>query len=134
MSPASYLTAPPRVAAASVPKAHRYDDSVPWWTIVALAVFGGVALSSGVVLLLVAVRTARTAADARRLLAGATTGLMVDLEEMQERLARVQERRSRLERSVDALERSQRKVDVLLWALRDVRTVFTRARGAVPRK
>jgi hypothetical protein len=94
----------------------------------------GVFFVTVVVLTLIAVRTLRAVRDAQRMLTVAGGGLSDRLETMQERLMHVSERRERVEQSLAAVERSRRKVDVLMWALEDVRGFFTRARGTVPRK
>ena len=135
MSPASYLTAPPRVAAASVPKQGATTmPSVPWWTLVSLAVFGAVFVLATVVIAVAVARTLRAVQDVRQTLGGELGALAVAAEDVQERIELVAERRALVASRLASLERSKRKLDVLVWALRDVRSFVARARGAIPRK
>jgi hypothetical protein len=106
---------------------------VPWWTLVSLALFGAVLVISTVVIFIVAVRTSRAVREVRATLGGEIGGLLVATESVQHRIELLAERRAVVESRLARLERSKRKLDVLVWALRDVRSLVARVRGAMPR-
>jgi hypothetical protein len=108
--------------------------SVPWWTLVSLAVFGAVFVLATVVIAVAVARTLRAVRDVRQTLGGELGALAVAAEDVQERIELVAERRALVASRLASLERSKRKLDVLVWALRDVRSFVARARGAIPRK
>ena len=134
MSPASYLAAPPRVARERIPNAPRYDESVPWWTWVALAFFVVVAMVAGVVAAVLTARALRRARALQAVVDDDVERLLEAVEAVEARLAAVEERRTLVERRVEALRRSVEKLSVLQWALSDTRSAVTRLRRAVPKK
>ena len=122
----------PRRGRQSTKAAPDYDDPVPWWTLVSLALFGAVLVISTVVIFIVAVRTSRAVREVRATLGGEIGGLLVATEGVQHRIELLAERRAVVESRLARLERSKRKLDVLVWALRDVRSLVARVRGAMP--
>ena len=107
---------------------------MPWWTLVALGAFGAVFVVTAVLGTVLAVRTLRAVRGAQELLLGATTPVIEGLDILQARVGALSARRSHLDSSVGSLQRARRQLDVLVWALADVRGFVSRARGAVPRK
>jgi hypothetical protein len=134
MSPASYLTAPPRVAATSVPNARRYDDFVPWWTWVALGIFLVAVLAAGTLATSRAVGAIRAAQSAQGTITSELGRLLKAAEDLERRLGALEERRAQIEERTEALKKSLAKLSLLGWALADSREAVTRLRRAVPRK
>jgi hypothetical protein len=125
MSPASYLTAPPRVAAPRIA-----SFSVPWWTWTALAFF----------VLVVAAATAAAVVGVLRMRRARTMGLQLaavldDLtrktEELERRLEHAGERAELVERKVERVQASLERLSVLTWALGDVGKTISQVRSAV---
>jgi hypothetical protein len=107
---------------------------MPWWTLVALGAFAAVFALTALVAVIVAARIVRAVRSARMLLLGASTPLVEGLDVLQTGLEGLGTRRAQLESTLAALERSRRRLDVLVWALADIRGFASRARRSVPRK
>jgi uncharacterized protein YlxW (UPF0749 family) len=125
MSPASYLTAPPRVAATRIA-----SFSVPWWTWIALVFFAVVVAAGGAIAIvsLLRMRRARTTADELR---AAVDELTRKTEELEARLEHAAERAEFVERKVAKLEASLERLGVLRWALGDFTKAISQVRSAV---
>ena len=134
MSPASYLTAPPRVAAEMIAPPPLADLSVlstsigsmlVVWPALAVALaglFGGVALAF--------VRGRRTWRDFKGL--GKTVGDRLDeiskaSEGIETHLSRAGESSERLSASLERLRQARARLDVQLAAVREARTLVERA-------
>jgi hypothetical protein len=134
MSPASYLTAPPRVATASLPEAVVTIAAMPWWTWVSLGVFIAVSLSAAAMATVLGFRTFRVLRRAQAELAGAVERLAGEADALAGRVERAGARVEEVERRFAAVQRSAEKLGVLKWALGDSLDALTRLRSAVPRK
>jgi hypothetical protein len=134
MSPASYLTAPPRVAATRIPKDERYDAFVPWWTWVSLALFLGVIAVTAVIAIVLSLRTYRFLRETQKRLLVALEDLSRDAEAVERRFEKASERAAELEARLASLQRSAEKLGVLQWAMSDSIDAVNRLRHAVPRK
>ena len=134
MSPASYLTAPPRVAANRIPKGERYDGSVPWWTWVSLALFLGVIAVTAVVAIVLSLRTYRLLRETQKGLLVALEDLSRDAEAVERRFEKASERAAELEARLASLQRSAEQIGVLKWAMSDSIDAVNRLRHAIPRK
>jgi hypothetical protein len=134
MSPASYLTAPPRVAAASLPKAVVTIAAMPWWTWVSLGVFLAVSVSAAAVAAVFAFRTFRVIREAQAELLAAVERLAEDADALAVRAERVGARVEEVERRFADVQRSAERLGVLKWALGDSLDALARLRQAVPRK
>ena len=134
MSPASYLTAPPRVAANRIPKDERYDAYVPWWTWVSLALFLGVIAVTAVVAIVLSLRTYRLLRETQKRFLVALEDLSRDAEAVERRFEKASERAAELEARLASLQRSAEKLGVLKWAMGDIIDAVNRLRHAVPRK
>ena len=125
MSPASYLTAPPRVAATRIA-----SFAVPWWTWIALAFFAAV-VASGAAVAIVSLLRLRHARSTGEQLAAAADDLTRKTEELERRLEHASERAELVERRVARLEASLERLGVLRWALGDVTKAISQVRSAV---
>jgi hypothetical protein len=134
MSPASYLTAPPRVAANRIPKDERYDAFVPWWTWVSLALFLAVIAMTAVTAIVLSLRTYRLLRETQKGLLVALEDLSRDAEAVERRFEKASERAAELEARLASLQRSAEKLGVLKWAMSDSIDAVNRLRHAVPRK
>ena len=134
MSPASYLTAPPRVAANRIPKDERFDAYVPWWTWVSLALFLGVIAVTAVVAIVLSLRTYRLLRETQKRLLVALEDLSRDAEAVERRFEKAAARAEELEARLASLQRSTEKLGVLKWAMSDSIDAVNRLRHAVPRK
>jgi uncharacterized protein YoxC len=125
MSPASYLTAPPRVATPRIASAF-----MPWWTWIALGFFIVVILLGATVTFLSLRqmrRLQRTGAD----VAGALDGVTQKTEELERRLEHASERAEMVEKRLDRLSESLERLSVLTWALGDVGKAISQLRSAI---
>ena len=134
MSPASYLTAPPRGAGGMIPRLRRYDGLVPWWTWVAFGLFLLVGLAAAIGSAVLALRTYRRLRASQKRLTAAMEQLASQLEALEQRADRVNIRTAEVERRFEAARRSAQKLGVLKWALADGAGAVTRLRRALPRK
>ena len=134
MSPASYLTAPPRVAATRIPKDKRYDGFVPWWTWVSLALVLAVIVVTAIVAIVLSLRTYRLLRETQKGLLVALEDLSRDAEALERRFEKASERAAELEARLASLQRSTEKLGVLKWAMSDSIDAVNRLRHAVPRK
>ena len=125
MSPASYLTAPPRVAATRIA-----SFSVPWWTWTALALFVLVVAAATVVAFLSLLRMRRARRTGREL-AALLDDLTRKTEELERRLEHAGERAELVERKVEGVQASLERLSVLTWALGDVSKTISQVRSAV---
>jgi predicted nuclease with TOPRIM domain len=107
---------------------------MPWWTWVALGVFGAVAVGSAAVAAVLAVRTFRAVKQVQRGLLAAVDQLAGDAESLAERAERAGARVEEVERRFTDVERSAAQLGVLKWALGDSLDALTRLRQGVPRK
>jgi hypothetical protein len=129
MSPASYLTAPPRVATTRIASV-----SVPWWTWIALGFFVVVVLAGSVITFIGLGRMRSLQA------AGVEVALVLDdltrkTEGLEARLAHANENAELVERRMAHLQESLERLSVLSWALGDVTKAVSQLRSAVmPRK
>ena len=140
MSPASYLTAPPRVAGRIVAPDRRrgaldYDPpharrgSGRRWRSDVLAVIGGAAFA--------AVRGLSTYRLSRSVGGELTTGIervARDADEMAPKLERLADKTGHLDEALARLQTSRARLNVLLEAIAQVRAGIARLRGVVPRK
>jgi hypothetical protein len=129
MSPASYLTAPPRVATARIA-----SFFVPWWTWIALGFFVAVVAAGALVAVasLLRVRRAQTTGVD---VVGALDDLTHKTEELEARLEHAAERAEHVEVKIAQLQESLERLSVLTWALGDVGKTIAQVRSAViPRK
>jgi hypothetical protein len=141
MSPASYLTAPPRVAGRIV--AHPASGAAPttstirrmlvWvWPALALdvlAVIGGVAFAT--VRGLSAYRITRTVGG--ELTAGVDR-IARDSDELATKLEKLADSTGRLDEALTRLSASRARLNVLLAAIAQVRAALARVTGVMPRK
>jgi hypothetical protein len=135
MSPASYLTAPPRVAGWIVAPGRADSIAAMWgWIVLAAAVLALAAV--GVSGWLLATRALRTWRAVRRL----QDTTLTELERLGDAAAATGERAGRLaederlSRSLDDLERSRAELAVLQSAVQEVRDMVGRVTAVVPRK
>ena len=118
MSPASYLTAPPRVAAESIARYHR---PVPLWVWICL----GISLAA--VVLTLGFLTVRGVTLWRRIVRLEETAgvsletLLVEVDTMNARLERANESAEDIRERLDKLNVAMEKVAVIRWALSDTR-------------
>ena len=133
MSPASYLTAPPRVAANSI-AACRYDRGVSavLWSAVAFCVF--VVSATLVGLALLAWRGWRQFKALRAGVLAALDELMESVAAVERRLGGVESRSVELQTAIAQLSRSLAQARVLVGAAREVGDLVGRVRGVVPSK
>ena len=133
MSPASYLTAPPRVAGGSIALV-RYDRDVSavLWGALAFCILVVVASLAGLALL---------GWRGWRQLKALRAGLLASLEELGDSVAAVEERLASVEtKSVDLQQSSERlseslaRARVLVGAAKEVGDLVGRVRGVVPTK
>jgi hypothetical protein len=133
MSPASYLTAPPRVAAARIAKPLGTIAPVPWWTWLALGFFTAVVVAMVVFAALVFVRVKRFR-DRGDILQAELEGLAGKAERLEDRFERAEERAELARRSIERLDASLQRLSVLTWALGDARRAVTQLRSGLLRK
>jgi hypothetical protein len=133
MSPASYLTAPPRVAASSIAPS-RYDRrmSAVLWGAVAFCVFVVAATLAGLALL--AWRGWRQFNAFRSGMLKALDELMESVDAVERRLAGVESKNSELQSAIARLSRSLAQARVLVAAAQEVGDLVGRVRGVVPTK
>ena len=125
MSPASYLTAPPRVA--------RAKDSIrhmPWWTWVSLAFFAAVVLTASIVAL-VALRSMSRLQRTGELLQVAFDDLAAKSEEFERRAAQSSSRVEAAEPHFEHLRVTLDRFSVLTWAIGDMAKTVGRLRSAL---
>jgi uncharacterized coiled-coil protein SlyX len=133
MSPASYLTAPPRVAAGSIARA-RYDRDVSevLWAAVAFCLLAVTATFAGLAVL--AIRGWRQFKALRRGLLAALGELTASLGAVEQRLGVLEARSAELQRALERLSRSLAQARVLARAAGEVGELAGRVRGVVPTK
>ena len=105
MSPASYLTAPPRVAAARVPQHPGYDAAMDWWIWAIL----GWALVALAVTVLIVVNALRRARAAERRAAGAAQDLVRMTDDLERRIHEVREETARAEHRIEIVDEGRDK-------------------------
>jgi hypothetical protein len=125
MSPASYLTAPPRVAMARIASV-----SMPWWTWLALGFFVLVVAAGGAIVLVTLLQMRRVRTTGVEL-AGALDELTRRTEDLERRLEQANERAELVERRMARLQGSMERLSVLTWALGDVGRTISQVRTAV---
>src|SRR4051812_19325146 len=146
MSPASYLTAPPRVAASIVAPVlrksrsgegrprRRYDPAIALLIWISLAFLILAVVGSALVL----VARARTTWRTLRTFSDATSGAIASLEQSasaaEARAVSLSGGSQHLQAAISRLERSLAQLTVLRGALDEVRAGVGGVRGAVPRK
>jgi hypothetical protein len=128
MSPASYLTAPPRVASTRIASL-----LVPWWTSLALGAFATVVVASAVFAAWALGRLRRLRATGETI-ATALHGLELDRAALERRAEDAAERAEDIQRARARLDRSLERLSVLTWALGEARRTVVRWRGAYLRK
>jgi hypothetical protein len=135
MSPASYLAAPPRVAARRIAARKRPTEglegvatiaAVPWWTWLALGVFVAGAGGGLAVLAAATWRAYRRGLATLRQGEGAAADLLARLAELERRVDRAAETSAELEVRLAGLRRSLARLSVLVGAVADVRTSVRR--------
>ena len=133
MSPASYLTAPPRVAARSIALS-GYDRGVSavLWGAVAFCSF--VALATLVGFVLLALRGLRLFKTLRSGLLGALDELAVSAGRVESRLGSVEEKSAELQRALARLQRTLAETRILIRAAGEFGDLVGRVRGIVPTK
>jgi uncharacterized membrane protein YcjF (UPF0283 family) len=129
MSPASYLTAPPRVARKEY-QSRGYDPFMPWWTWVALAFFL-VAFVGGIAIAVMAFLRLRDLQDRAERMATAAEELGAKAVALEQRALTVEQNQARLEAHLSRLARSRERLDVLTWALRDATKDLTSFRSVL---
>ena len=122
MSPASYLTAPPRVA-----KAKDSIRLMPWWTWVSLAFFAAVVLAASIVAL-VALRSLSRLQTVGERLQVAFDDLALKSEELERRAARASSKVESAETHFDHLRTTLDRFSVLTWAIGDMAKTVSRVR------
>src|SRR6266550_6199023 len=125
MSPASYLTAPPRVATPRIASVF-----MPWWTWIALGFFM-VVLLVGATVTFLSLRQMRRLQRAGVDVADALDGVTQKTEELERRLEHASERAEMVEKRLDRLRESLERLSVLTWALGDVGKAISQLRSAV---
>ena len=134
MSPASYLTAPPRVALRRIPEPPGTIARVPWWTWIAVGLFVLTAAGGGTAFALLALRTFRRLGASGR----SMSAPLDELTRAGERLAASGEalsgRNGDLGRALAGLRASIHRLSMLLRALADARDTVMRAVAIIPRK
>jgi hypothetical protein len=133
MSPASYLTAPPRVAASSIAPS-RYDRGVSTvlWSAVAFCLF--VVLTTLVGLALLAWNGWRQFKALRTGMLAALDELIESVSAVERRLGGVESRSVELQTAIAQLSRTLAQARVLAGAAREVGDLVGRVRGVVPSK
>src|SRR6266516_1551731 len=133
MSPASYLTAPPRVAADIVAPSSRIGAMPDWVVWVALGV-SLVAAIAAMVRFVVSLRAWRDVNRSRRALFGELDGLAARAEALGEKAAGLEEASARLTRTLERLAVSRRKLAVLQSAFDEATDAFAAVTAVYPRK
>jgi hypothetical protein len=143
MSPASYLTAPPRVAGESIAPfcASRgcaqepcdYALLVSVW-LIALIFSALVVIAALVHLVRRGLQLYRAARDSGTALGDGVTRVSESAEQTALKAERVSEDSERMAAAVERLSRSRAQLDVLLTAIREVRDSLGRVTALVPRK
>src|SRR5829696_5228754 len=110
MSPASYLTAPPRGAGEEYQR-HGYDPFMPWWTWVALAFFIGAFLAGLVIAVMAFFRLRDLQARAERM-ATAAEQLSANAMALEQRALTVEQNQARVEAHLSHLARSRERLGV----------------------
>jgi hypothetical protein len=133
MSPASYLTAPPRVAAGSI-AVSRYDRrmSAVLWGAVAFCLFVVVVSVAGLALL--AWRGWRQFKELKAGMLAALDELLESVSAVETRVGSVESRTVGLQQAIERLSRSLAQARVLVGAAREVGELVGRVRGGVPTK
>jgi cell shape-determining protein MreC len=146
MSPASYLTAPPRVAASIIAPARsksrlarraagrRYDAAIALLIWISALVLVLAIVGSAVVLVLHARRAWRTFRSFADTTAEALTAVERAAAAAEARAASLTQDTARLQAAITRLEESLAHLAVLRGAAGDLRATVTGLRGAVPRK
>ena len=134
MSPASYLAAPPRVAACRIANGRWYDRRVPWWTWIAIGVFAVAAAGGAAGAVVLAVRVFRSLRAFGRTAESALERLTEATGELDRRSEHLSGRSAELDASLGRLRTSLAGFSVLVWALRDALAFVGRLRAAVPSK
>jgi hypothetical protein len=146
MSPASYLTAPPRVAASIVAPARfelaprrgaagrRYDAAIALLIWISVLVLVLAIVGSAVVLVLRARRAWRTFRTFADTAAQALTAVEHAAAAAEARAVSLTQDTARLQDAIARLEESLAHLAVLRGAAGDLRATVTGVRGAVPRK
>src|SRR5262245_31731858 len=107
MSPASYLTAPPRVAKARIAERARYDRGMPWWTWLSLGLLIAVVLAGTAALAVWGIRLWRALRDVGGATVPALETLLQRADEIDRRAAALAERSTDLDRSLVQLAESR---------------------------
>ena len=123
MSPASYLTAPPRVAATKYSRSpRRYHRGVPWWAIVCVGIFGALLLGGGALLAMSLIDVTRVSGRLQRTVDPMIRDLEVLSAELQEKSERTTDGVERLQASQTRVRASIERLQILSAALDEVRT------------
>jgi ABC-type bacteriocin/lantibiotic exporter with double-glycine peptidase domain len=125
MSPASYLTAPPRVATPRIASVF-----MPWWTWIALAFFL-LAVVIGAAVTFLSLRQMRRLQATGAEVAAALEELTRKTEELERRLEHASECAEMVEKRLDLLNESLERLSVLTWALDDVGKTISQLRSAI---
>jgi hypothetical protein len=142
MSPASYLTAPPRVAASIVapprpnraPRSPGYHAGIGLLTWISLLFLVVATLGSGLVLFLRGRALWRTLKEVGGAVADAVAAVERSAAAAEKHAASLADGSARLEAAIARLEASLAQLAVLRAAAGDVRGAATGVRRAVPRK
>ena len=142
MSPASYLTAPPRVAASIVaprarnraPRRPRYDARIGYLTWISLLFLAVAIISAGVVAFVRGRRLWRTIGSFGGELTEALAAVEKSAASAEARAGALADGSERLQASLARLELSLAQLAVLRGAADELRADVRRARSVVPRK
>src|SRR3990172_6037941 len=145
MSPASYLAAPPRVAASSIATiarearagaapAGRYDRDMPWWAIVACAVFGAFAAAGSIAIVLSVIRLGRRSGSLQKALEPRIQALELSTDEFERKGYRAELGQARLAASVAALNGSVARVAVVDLGTNSTRLLVAEGRNGTLRE
>ena len=134
MSPASYLTAPPRGVGQGYQTPAATIDGVPWWTWVAVGVFAASAVVGTAAAVVLVVRTVRSLRAFGKTVGATLERLTAATDELEQRSEALSGRSAELDESMARLRASLARLSVLVWALRDALAFAGRLRAAVPSK
>jgi hypothetical protein len=136
MSPASYLTAPPRVAGA-VYRGRRFVSSIRPVTTAIWSAFGFLCFAVAAGIAWVLFQLVQAWRQLRRLpggLLGQVAEVTRALAEVQERVTTVERQVGELQQHVESLSASLARAQVLLGAVKEVRSAVASVRSFVPGK
>jgi hypothetical protein len=107
---------------------------VPWWAIVCCGAFGAVVLAASIVSLVATLRMLRTLGRFGRTLEAVAVELEPKTEGVSVRVEAAAANGERLRDAIERMQESRRRLEVLLWALEDVRRLLGAYRWLTPTK